>query len=161
MERNLRNLLLLLMTAGLITITGCATLFQHMETPQVTLADLQLRNSTLFEQRYVIFLRVQNPNAFAIPVEGVQFNLDLDGEDFAQGLANQPVEIPPMGSAIIEVEAVSTTLALVQQLQRLGAGNGTDSMAYRVRGVLHLAGRPRLPFDYQGEINLAGLLDQQ
>ena len=90
-----------------------------------------------------------------------RYNLDLAGEPFAQGLADKGVEIPAMGSAILEVEAVSTTVALVKQLQRMGASNGAEKLGYRVQGVLHLGGRPRLPFDYQGEINLAGLLGRQ
>ncbi len=153
--------MLLVLVVGLVSLAGCAGLFQHMEAPQVSLADVRLREATLFEQRFVLFLRVQNPNTFVIPVQGLQYTLDLAGEPFAQGLANQPVDIPAMGSTIIEVEAVSTTVALVRQLQRLGAGNPADKLIYRVRGVLRVAGRPRLPFDYQGEINPAGLLDRQ
>ncbi|OIP48864.1 MAG: hypothetical protein COZ12_02540 [Deltaproteobacteria bacterium CG_4_10_14_3_um_filter_60_8] len=161
MGRMSRNFLSILVLVGLISLAGCAGLFQHLEAPHVSLADVRLRDSTLFEQRYVLFLRIQNPNTFAIPVQGLQYNLDLAGEPFAQGLADKGVEIPAMGSAILEVEAVSTTVALVKQLQRMGASNGAEKLGYRVQGVLHLGGRPRLPFDYQGEINLAGLLGRQ
>lgn len=156
----LRKLLYILLAVGLLSLAGCAALFQHMETPHVTLADLRLREATLFEQHFVLFLRIQNPNTFAIPVQGAQYTLDLGGEPFAQGLANQGVTIPAMGSAILEVEAVSTTVALVKLLNRLGTPHGADSLAYRVHGVLHLAGHPRLPFAYQGEINLTALLQR-
>jgi len=75
MGRMSRNFLSILVLVGLISLAGCAGLFQHLEAPHVSLADVRLRDSTLFEQRYVLFLRIQNPNTFAIPVQGLQYNL--------------------------------------------------------------------------------------
>lgn len=159
MVRIHRYLALLVAMVLLAGISGCAGLFRPVESLQVNLADLRLQDATLFEQRFVLVLRIQNPNSFAIPVEGVQYSLDLDNEEFARGVSSTKVEIPALGSGLVEVEAVSTTLALIRQLGRLGAQGEKAPMAYRVRGVVHALRLRNIAFDQQGEIDLSALMN--
>ncbi len=133
-------------------------LFRPVEPPQVTLVDVRLHKATLFEQRFFVELRIHNPNSFAIPIKGLQVNLDLHGQAFAHGVSNEQVKISAKESGILELEAVSTTLALVRQLNRLQMQGASTILPYRVYGKLQAMGRDNLSFDYTGEIDLAGLL---
>lgn len=144
-----------------LLLSGCALWrFRHVEPPMVSLVDLQLKDATIFEQIFTIRLRIQNPNSFAIPIEGAFFSLDIQGEPFAEGVAEKSVEAPPMGSCIMELEAVSTTLSLVRQLNKLHIDKMSTVLPYRVRGIMQAMGKKKLPFDYVGEIDLAGVLDR-
>jgi len=42
--------------------------------PLVRLADLRLMESSVFEQRFEIDLRIGNPNDFALPIDGLTFD---------------------------------------------------------------------------------------
>lgn len=147
-----RRLLLALSLA--ISLAGCAWVPGRVETPSIHIADIKLLNATLFEQQYVLSLRVQNPNDFDLPIEGLSYEIELNDKPFAKGASSRAVNVPRFGSALIEVEGISTITDLLRQYKQLTKGEPTG-LRYRLRGKLTLQGGPgRIPFDYQGEIGL-------
>lgn len=132
---------------------GCAGLFTRPEPPNVSLADLQVADVGLFEQRYRLRLRVQNPNDFALPIKGMRYTLAVNDREFAEGVSPESVTVPAFGEELIEVEAVSNLARVVDQMLELGGQR--RSLSYRLSGSLSLGGGiGRMPFDYQGEVNL-------
>src|SRR5579863_9658581 len=62
-------------TAGFvlaIALAGCA-LSPHFETPRLSLIDVRIVSSELWEQRLKVRLRVQNPNDVALSVKGIEY----------------------------------------------------------------------------------------
>jgi LEA14-like dessication related protein len=55
----------------LVLLAGCAVFGPKMEAPSVTISELHAKESTLLEQRFLAKLRIQNPNAIDLPIEGV------------------------------------------------------------------------------------------
>lgn len=149
-----------LLTAVLLAsaLAGCAWLPGRVESPAVHIADIRLLNATLFEQQYALSLRVQNPNDFDLPIEGLSYEIELNDQPFARGASAQAVTVPRFGSALLEVEGVSTIGDLLRQYRQVGKGE-LKGLRYRLKGKLSLQGSAaRIPFDYQGEIGLpAGL----
>lgn len=142
--------LLLLM----LVIAGCATL-SGLETPRVNISNITPQDMTLFEQKFLVQLRIQNPNDVPLEVKGMTFSLDLNGKSFATGLSNQQVTIPRFGSEVVEVEVFSGLTGILKQFQTFAAG-GPPRFTYRLRGKAYLD-KPAsltLPFDEQGEIEL-------
>ena len=136
---------------GALALSACATLPGSLTPPEVSLADLRLIDVGLFEQRFGLSLRVLNPNNVDIPVDGLDFTLELNGTTFATGVSNQSVTIPRLGEAMVEVQAVSTLTGLLHQLRRLS--HGEQGIAYRIHGKLVTGGLlGSVPFDRQGEI---------
>src|SRR3979411_136017 len=100
---------LLAATAVIVaTFTSCAGPPTGMQPPSVTIADIGVGNAGLFEQQYNLRLRIQNPNADDFRVDGIAFDLEINGQPFAKGVGNQTVAVPRYGSGFIAVEAVST-----------------------------------------------------
>lgn len=141
---------LLLVTA---VIAGCAGLPAGMEPPAVTIADFGLGSVSLFEQQFNLKLRIQNPNTEELRIDGIAFDLEINGESFAKGVGNQAVTVPRFGSDFMPVEAVSSLGGLLKQFSRLMGDK--PGFRYRIKGTLSVSGGTRVPFDRRGEFNLS------
>jgi len=133
--------------------SACAGLGPYPETPRVSLVSIQPKEMTLFEQRFAVQLRVLNPNATAIPVQGLSYALEVNEREFAYGVNPQSIEIPAFGEALLDVEISSNLLSVVRQLQSM-SGETRNTLVYRLAGKINLANSLRsLSFDYTGELN--------
>ncbi|MFQ5645070.1 MAG: LEA type 2 family protein [Thiogranum sp.] len=146
-----RALILLFLTG----LTACAGLPGKPEAPRVNLAGLQLVSVELFEQRYKVDLRVKNPNAFELPIRGIDFRMDINDQAFADGVSNQSVNIPAYGERIVSLEVSSGLVQVFRQLQSLEKGR-SPGFSYRIEGSVAIGDSGmRLPFDYAGEMGLS------
>lgn len=138
----------------LLGLTACASLGARLEPPRVSLANLQLVEFGVFEQRYRLDLRIQNPNDAELPIAGMDFRLYLNDEEFAHGLSNQRVTVPAFGEQLVEVQVTSGLTGILGQLQRLGQGE-LKTFSYRLSGNVKLLHRAlKYPFEYRGELDL-------
>lgn len=134
-------------------LAGCASLQPYAEAPRVSLVSIKPTDMQMLEQRFVLELRVLNPNSVAIPVEGLNYALEINQREFAYGVSRQEVSIPPYGEALLQVEVVSNLLNVMRQLQQLGDSPAGSGLEYRLHGKIGLAGvRRGLPFDYSGKL---------
>jgi LEA14-like dessication related protein len=146
---SVRGICLLLMAAML---AACAGIGNLKEPPRVSLVNIQPGDMTLLEQRFGVRLRILNPNDAPIPVTGLSCSLEINEREFAYGVSQQDVTIPPFGEALLDVDMVSNLLNVMQQLRGLGREEH-NSFRYRLKGNLTLANRTRrVPFDYHGEL---------
>jgi LEA14-like dessication related protein len=137
--------------ATVLLLAGCSTV--EPEPPHVRVADLRLLDSTVFEQRFEINLRIGNPNDFALPLDGLTFDLEVNGETFARGFSNQRVTIPRLGEGSVSVAASTTLVELLRQMQLLA---GRADMTYRLRGFAYLDSLDRrtVPYESEGSFRL-------
>ncbi len=143
------------LTMMALVLSGCAGMMTQAERPEVSLTNITLVESNLLEQRYRVQLRVQNPNNFDLPIDGLQMRLELNNQPFVTAVSASPVNVPRFGSALVEVDAVSTLAGLLQQLKGITAKK-VEIVNYKLSGKAHLSGRSiALPFSQEGEINLA------
>ena len=135
-------------------VIACATAVKQLEPPVVTLAGLQLKSLDMFTQRFVLHLRVMNPNEYRLPLKHVVYDLSLDGVRIAQGTSNEKITVPPLGEAVIRVETETNLLALHQQMMQLLSSAKTHA-EYLLQGHVSLLNRVvELPFSKQGAISL-------
>lgn len=133
---------------------GCANL-ARLEVPEVQVTSLQLLESTpgSLEQRFAVGLRLINPNNRSILLDGLDFELDVNGQRLARGVSDEPFELPRLGEA--ETRVVVTTSLLDILRQAVGLSSRRDgSLDYRLRGRLHLGeGFVRtVPFNHFGTL---------
>lgn len=144
-----------LILATALLVTGCAGLGPYAEPPRVTLNAIQPLDMTLFEQRYRLRLRIQNPNETDLNVSGMSYTVYLNEREFAQGVNGGDFTVPGYGERLVEVEVTSTLFDILEQLRR-ERPLPRDRVTWRITGKLSLAGRPgRLPFEYSGQLDLA------
>lgn len=140
-------------------LASCASLTARLEPPLVSLAGLELEELGVFEQRYRLRLRIQNPNDVELPIAGMDFRLYLNDEEFARGLSDQQAVVPAYGEALVEVRVTSSITGVIGQLQRFSRAD-TQAFSYRLAGHVKLLHRTmKYPFDYRGEVDLTGTQD--
>lgn len=142
------------MAVACLAMAGCAALTARLESPYVSLAGLELKQMGVFEQRYDLTLRIQNPNAVALPIAGMNYELQLNGKSFARGVNNELVDIPAYGEALTHVEVTSNFVGLLDHVKRLGQ-KGEPRLDYKVEGSVSIAHRMfALPFSHEGSFTL-------
>jgi LEA14-like dessication related protein len=106
------------------------------------------------EQRYLVKIRLQNRAKEALKIDGLSFDLDLNGKRFASGVSNQQTTVPGFSESTLEVNLSSTVFGLIKQFSALQDRQG-GSFDYRISGSLSTPeSLLSLPFSEHGEINL-------
>ena len=138
-----------------LLLSGCASLVPPK--PEVSLAGVELVQAGLFEQRFALKLRVQNTGSAALALNGLAFEVEMNGQPFARGVNADPVTVPALGEAVLTVNAVSNLASLLRQLREL-RNSGGHMLAYRIHGTLDAGLPARIPFEHKGEIDMSRLL---
>lgn len=146
MKRFLAMLLIVLLSA-------CAGLVGLAQKPEVSVAGLNLVQMGLFEQRFALKLRIQNPNDVELRINGLSFEVELNGKSFLTGLSDRGVTVPRFGEALLEVSATSTLASALNQLRELQKG-GRERVDYRIFGRLSVSGMGTLSFERGGDLQL-------
>ena len=132
---------------------GCATP-ENVQPPSINLQNLQLGSTGLLSQELKLDVRIGNPNDFAIPLNGLSFKLEVNGQPFAEGLSNETVTVPRLGYATMRVTGNASTLGLIMQFMTLGQ---RDKIDYRLYGNAHvgrLGVNDTVPFERKGSLSL-------
>ncbi len=149
---------LLLVMVTLAALSGCVSWFVKGEIPEVLVTNITPLDSTPFEQRLKIDLRVRNPNDYELQVTGMDVRVDLNGKRLARGLGNQAFTVPRLSESVVTIETTTSTLDVVRQVLGL---RKVQALGYEISGVLHLKDG-RLPFDNSGVLveksDLSGIL---
>ena len=132
---------------------GCAT---GLQKPDISLVGVELVGLNLLEQRFILQLRIKNPNDRALSINALNFDIELNGQHFAKAVSESPVQVPKQGDAVLEIKAVSRLIAVLKQL-RDAQKDGRSSVAYRLFGNVLLDGAGSLPFERAGEMPLPAL----
>lgn len=138
----------------ILTVAGCASWFMKGEPPDVLVTNVTPLESTAFEQRLQVDLRIRNPNDFDLHVTGIDFTLDLNGKRLARGLGNKDLTVTRLSDAVLTVQTSASTFDIVRQVLNLSQ---KQELAYTITGVLH-SKNGRLPFDSTGVLFEKGQL---
>ena len=136
-----------------VLLVGCSG---RLQKPEVSLAGVDLVGFGLLEQRFVLKVRIRNPNDVELPINALSFEVELDGRHFARGVSEKPVVVPRQGESVLDVNAASRLGAVLKPL-RDAQKEGRDRINYRVYGDIELEGRGRYPFERTGEVPLPRL----
>lgn len=135
-------------------VTACSTMPKDFETPKFGIADIAPKDVAVFEQRFDVQLRIQNPNNFDLGINGIRFQIDLNEKEFGNGMSGQAVTIPRFGSEVITAEVITGLGGFLRQMQGMSAS--ATKLRYRLKGKA-FAQAPSsftIPFDENGEIDL-------
>jgi LEA14-like dessication related protein len=138
--------------AVLLLLAACTQVTRETVAPQVSLTSLQILQLGLLEQRYRIGLRMQNPNDHPINIRGLEFAVQINGQDFASGVSDEGALLPELGEAVLNIDATSTLSAVLGQLSEL---QKTQTLDYQLSGKLRLDNLVvPIPFEHSGRVPL-------
>jgi len=147
-----KSLILLAIMAALLVLASCSGLKTQVKSPAVSLAGVRVVDLGFFEQRFAFKLRVQNPNDFDLPLTGLHFELEINGQPFAKGVNNKPVTVPRLGEEVIEVTGICTLSGILSQASDITVGQ--KGLKYRVKGRLASDSLGWLNIDESGEFRM-------
>lgn len=145
--------------SGLVLIffilTGCAVVGKPLDPPRIALANIQVQELTGFETVFQVQLRVFNTNDVNLKVKGIEAELEVNGQSFATGVSNTPVEIPAFGTELVAVTVYSSVISMVKSVVGIGK---SEELKYRLRGKVRASGDnmlpATLPFESEGQVTL-------
>ena len=148
-KQNAKMIFFILLT---IFLTACTGPLQNLQPPNVTLSNVTTaREMTVFEQRYDLTLRIQNPNNVALPVSGLSYTVTLNEKEFARGVSNEHTNIPALSEGLVHVTVTSGALDWLRQIEQIQTKPDLNP-SYSITGTLYLEGFPggSLPFSKAG-----------
>jgi LEA14-like dessication related protein len=139
-----------------MVVVSCASMPKEYETLRVHITDMTPKDMAIFEQRFNVKLRIQNPNDVEFSISGLRFEIELNEREFASGMSGQRVSVPRFGSEVVETELFTTLGSFLRQVKELNRAGG-QKVRYRLKGTAFVdaPGTFKAPFDEQGEIDLA------
>ena len=129
---------------------ACTGIPFNARAPKVSVAEINVKSLGLYEQVFDVGLRVNNPNDFDIDIEGLEFKLEINGREFATGMAHTHTRLPALSSAVVHVDTTTDSNKLLQQIKALPEIL-KDGVPYRIRGRIKVDRLDDwLPFDRSG-----------
>ena len=141
---NRRNVLGL---GPLLLLGGCAGLLLR-EPLRVQVADVESLDSQGLELRFLVLLRIQNPNDQPLDFDGIAVDLELRGTAFASGVSETQGTVPRFGEILASVPVNASAMSLARVVFGM-FGQDRPRLDYRMRGRIGTA-----TFESRGELTL-------
>jgi LEA14-like dessication related protein len=137
-------------------LAACASVIGDVEPPEVSLAGLAFDQPGLFEQRLRLDLRLRNPNDFALDVQRVLFDLEVNDHQLGKAWTTDAFDVPAFGEAVVPVTVVVPTSDLIARIMDFSR---TQRLEYRLKGEVKLNNMAfgTLPFEQSGNFALPKL----
>lgn len=136
---------------GFIVLTGCSSFSKMIEKPKVTLDNLKVQDPTLTGATLVFGLMVDNPNAVALQVDELIYDLEISGRALSSGRLAEGAKVPAREKAIVEIPVAVKYSDLFESVIGLLKN---QSSPYRIKGSARI-GPFSIPFDKTGEVKLS------
>jgi LEA14-like dessication related protein len=134
---------------------GCTSM-GSIEPLDVTLANLNVTEVTVFETTLVAKLRITNPNPEAFAIDGASFKLYLDDKKVGTGTSNESFTVDRLDSYVVDVVFHMNNASALLRLKDILEDKDTE-VSYGVRGGLYTQGAfgtKKLKVDKTGTIDL-------
>lgn len=147
-----------LVLTGVSGLTACASL-SGREPVKVNVVAVQPLTGQGLELRFMVKLRVQNPNDAPVDFDGIAIDLDVRGTDFASGVSDQRGTVPRFGELVLSVPVTVSASSVIKQALSFAMGN-REKLSYQLRGKLAGSGAGAgagfggLRFTSSGEMDL-------
>ena len=154
MLKRLARPFVLLLTAALLA--GCTTLGSELVAPSLEVTGVQMLSSDMFAQRFKVRVLVKNPNDLELAVKGLDYQIILMGDSFAEGNSTDRFVLPAMGEA--EFDMIVTTnfvSSFGRLLSRVGGGK-LENLDYEITGhvMLDKGFVKKIPFSKSGQVDV-------
>lgn len=137
-------------------LVACAAIAPKFETPNLSVANIEMLNGNFLQQSFKVTFKIQNPNNRALPVNGLHTQLKVNGESIASGVSNHAFVVPALGESEFDM-----TITANMALALLKFANKTDQKSavdYDLVGSvsIDLPFLRDLPFTQHGSFALDG-----
>jgi LEA14-like dessication related protein len=145
---------------AVVVLAGCASLPSNLKTPEISFVGLRSVEASVFEQKLAVRLKVRNPNAIELPVNGLDVDIELAGEPFAHGVSARQFIVPADGEAEFDMNVTANAM---NALLKIAGDRNSGAIEYRLKGKLSTkVGLLRtIPFTESGTLPVSDLLGRK
>ena len=129
-----------------------------LKLPKVSPGSLELKNLALSGAELLLKVEFDNPNAFSMLLERLQYQFDINGLRWVEGDARENIQVAEKGKGVIEIPIHLNFREMGRSVYQILTGN--RSLGYQFGGSIDLAtslpllGKVNLPFDHSGSIEV-------
>jgi LEA14-like dessication related protein len=133
---------------------GCV-LTPKFTMPTLTVAGVQVEGGDLLEQRLKVRVHVANPNDRRLPIKGVAYTLEIEGQPFASGESAQSFVVPALGETEFDMNVTTNMAGMLMRLLARGP-DALQSVSYHLTGKVALSEGwlQSIPFEQRGTVRL-------
>jgi LEA14-like dessication related protein len=145
----------LLLACLLLPAVACTGLGGNLLTPRVKVLDVRPLTADMFAQRFTVRVLVQNPNDLELPVRGIDYQLMLMGDSFAEGVSNESFLLPALGEAEFDMTVTTNFMSALGRLVSRAGGGKLDKIEYEFTGKIFVdkGVLRKIPFSQQGVLD--------
>ena len=143
------------MLAVCALLAACA-LRPPLETPRLSVSEVDLLGGDLWQQRLRVRLHVQNPNDRSLAVKELEYTLEVEDQPLASGTSEASFTVPALGETDFDMSVTTHLAGTLLRLLARGPDALAQGVAYRLAGRLTLSqGWIRsIPFEQRGNFTL-------
>lgn len=148
--------------ALLAVLVSCAT-GPKLETPRLKVIGIEMMSTDMFAQRFKVRMLVQNPNDMELQVRGLDYQIILMGDSFADGVSNDQFLLPALGEAEFDMMITTNFVSSFGRLiSRMGGGK-LENIEYEIVGKIFVdKGMLRkIPFSHRGTVDFSRALGEK
>ena len=136
-----------------VALSACSLLVPKLQTPNLSIVDIEVRKANLLEQQLRVRMRVENPNDRTLPIQGLSYTVYLGGQEFATGASDASFVVPALGTAEFDMDVTANAAGAFFAILSQPRGQGID---YHMKGRVQLShGWLRsIPFEESGTFTL-------
>ena len=137
----------------MLALAGCSLFVPKLQTPHLSVVRVELQKGALWQQKLKVRMHVDNPNDRELPIKGITYTLDVNGQEFAHGESAAAFVVPALGDAEFDMNMTANMAGTIISL----LSHGTDAaVEYHLVGKISLShGLLRsVPFDQHGTFKL-------
>jgi LEA14-like dessication related protein len=147
----------LVLSTALVLLAACTSMGSKLESPRLSLVGIQVMSADMFAQRFKVRVLVVNPNEIELPVRGLEYQILLMGDSFADGTSNDVFLLPAKGEAEFDMLVTTNFVsAFGRLLSRVGGGK-LENIEYEISGKIYVEKGilRKIPFTHQGTVDFS------
>jgi LEA14-like dessication related protein len=150
-----RSAILLLCTLALVA--GCANVgVLDFDEPEVELLALEPLPSQGMEARFLVRLRIVNPNSIPLEIEGMAYDVSIRDSKILSGVSNQGLKVGAYGESVAELEVAAGMFGSLALLRDLMSNPVAGGLPYKLNAKLSRKGLGgTLRVSREGQINIS------
>ena len=136
-----------------VALSGCALFVPKLQTPRLSIVDVEMLRANLLQQQLRVRVRVENPNDRSLPVKGLSYTVYLGEQEFATGVSDASFVVPALGTADFNMDVNANAAGALFTILSKPRG---EEIGYRMQGRVELThGWLRsIPFEQSGAFTL-------
>lgn len=117
-------------------LSACASTGIPVAPPGVVLTGVELTSASLRRQSFLLSFDIDNPNAFPLPIEAVDYEVIFDDQKFAGGKTQASFTVPARGDTSFAISVDLDFLSSASHFKSLMSGGYRENLRYELRGAL-------------------------